>query len=155
MGEGWPEAARPGGYGAAGILRRASPNSWSLVREEGGPEAAAHAATEPAGILRRVQPESRSLGSQGGWPGAALRRLRSSRYPATYHSELRSLVLGKSRPEVVAQAMSGEHSATSRPGSWSLAREEGGQRQHAQAATEPADPGLCCVPARIADLETA
>ena len=44
-----------------------------------------------AGILRRVQPESRSLGSQGGWAGAALRRRRSSRYPAAYHSELRSL----------------------------------------------------------------
>ena len=75
MGDGSPEAARPGGYMAAGALRRASPNSWpprSLVREEGGPEAAAHAATEPAGILRRVQPESRSLGSQGGWPGAQL-----------------------------------------------------------------------------------
>ena len=61
MGEGWPEAARPGGYGAAGILRRASLNSWSLVREEGGPEAAAHAATEPAGILSRVQPDRGGL----------------------------------------------------------------------------------------------
>ena len=57
MGEGWPEAARPSGYGAAGILRRASLNSWNLVREEGGPEAAAHVATEPAGILSRVQPD--------------------------------------------------------------------------------------------------
>jgi hypothetical protein len=79
MGEGWPEAARPGGYRAltqAGILRRAIPNSCrprarSLVREppaggDGGPEAAAHAATEPAGILSRVQPELQSLSSQGG-----------------------------------------------------------------------------------------
>jgi hypothetical protein len=89
MSEGWPEAARPGGYGAAGTLRRASLKSWSLVREEGGPEAAAQAATEPAGILRCIQPESRSLGSQGGLgrPGAALKR-QSGRYPAAYHSEL-------------------------------------------------------------------
>jgi hypothetical protein len=57
MGEGWPEAACPGGYGAAGILRLASLNSWSLVHEEGGPAAAAHAATEQAGILSRVQPD--------------------------------------------------------------------------------------------------
>ena len=94
MGDRWPEAARPGGYGAAGILsvpvylvepcsrgrvarsrmprrlrgggysERASPNSWSLAREEGGPEAAAHAATEPAGILSRAQPDRGNLGSQ-------------------------------------------------------------------------------------------
>ena len=108
MGEGWPEAARPSGYGAAGILRRASLNSWSLVREAGGPEAAAHAATEPAGILRRAQPKSRSLDSQGGWSGPALRRLQSSGYPEACHSELRIPVHGKSLPEVVAQAMSGE-----------------------------------------------
>ena len=45
MGDRWPEAARPDGYGAAGILRRARRTRGALFTGEGGQKPHAQAAT--------------------------------------------------------------------------------------------------------------
>ena len=73
--------AGPGGYGVAGILRRASLKSWSLVRKEGWPEAARSSGHRlGAGGYSDAVSES----PEDGWPQAARR---SSGHRASGYSE--------------------------------------------------------------------